>query len=192
MSWRFIQLHSLLLVGNPGKHVTIDKPIGRHPVYRQRMRVVPDPHKRNSGGFAPKDRMLSGELPPGARNALSHVDTISFDGKLSLVQVRIETGRKHQIRVHLQDRRTPVYGDDVYGLEVWNKRLSKVHKITRPLLHAYTLEIKHPITGELMNFRAPLPADMQKIIRTIWPQAPTEAPELFQEEVNKAQSDALK
>jgi 23S rRNA pseudouridine1911/1915/1917 synthase len=167
-------------VGNPGKRVTIDKPIGRHPIHRQRMRVVPDPHKRNSGGFAPKDRLVDGRPSSQAgRRALSYVDSIAFDGKLSMVQVRIETGRTHQIRVHLQDRHTPIYGDDVYGLADWNQRLSKVHQITRPLLHAYTLEVNHPITGDLMKFRAPVAEDMERIGRAIWPQADEERPDIF-------------
>lgn len=169
-----------ITVGNPGKRVTIDKPIGRHPIHRQRMRVVPDPHKRNSGGFAPKDRLVDRRPSSQAgRRALSYVDSIAFDGKLSMVQVRIETGRTHQIRVHLQDRHTPIYGDDVYGLADWNQRLSKVHHITRPLLHAYTLEVNHPITGELMKFRAPVAEDMERIGRAIWPQADDERPDIF-------------
>jgi 23S rRNA pseudouridine1911/1915/1917 synthase len=170
-----------ITVGNPGKRVTIDKPIGRHPIHRQRMRVVPDPHKRNSGGFAPKDRLVGGRSSSAqaGRRALSYVDSVAFDGKLSIVQVRIETGRTHQIRVHLQDRHTPIYGDDVYGLADWNQRLSKVHRITRPLLHAYTLEIHHPVTGELMKFRAPMAEDMERICRAIWPQGEEERPDLF-------------
>jgi hypothetical protein len=113
------------------------------------------------------------------RQALSLVDTIASDGKISLVRVRIETGRTHrkwhvcncmasaavalislahfpEIRVHLQDNHTPVYGDEVYGLSDWNARLKKAHGIERPLLHAYRLEIDHPITQQKMRFEAPL------------------------------------
>jgi 23S rRNA pseudouridine1911/1915/1917 synthase len=164
-------------VGNPGKRVVINKPIGRHPVHRQRMRVVPDPHKRDSSGMAPKDRILSPSK--GGRRALSYVDTLHFDQKLSMVQVRIETGRTHQIRVHLQDRHTPIYGDDVYGIADWNKRLSKTHGIDRPLLHAYRLEIDHPVTGELMVFLAPMAEDMKRIAQAVWPSGPEELPEIF-------------
>ena len=168
-------------VGNPGKRIVIDKPIGRHPVHRQRMRVVPDPHNRNSRGLAPKDRMIDNRPTSQTGRALSFVDTITFDGKLSLAQVSIQTGRTHQIRVHLQDRTTPVYGDDVYGLTDWNKKLSKTHQIGRPLLHAYTLELDHPITGERMAFRAPMADDMMKIVTAIWPQGKEERPDLFQD-----------
>jgi len=169
-----------ITVGNPGKRVVIDKPIGRHPIHRQRMRVVPDPHRKNSGGFAPKDRMVDTRSPSQAgRRSLSYVDAINFDGKLSLVQVRIETGRTHQIRVHLQDRHTPVYGDDVYGLSDWNKKLARTHQIDRPLLHAYQLEIDHPTTGERMKFRAPMAEDMRRIAKASWPQGDNERPDLF-------------
>lgn len=164
-------------VGNPGKRVTIDKPIGRHPIKRQRMRVVPDPHRKNSSGVAPKDR-LAAPVQKG-RRAISHVDTLAFDGKLSIAQVRIETGRTHQIRVHLQDRHTPIYGDDVYGIDVWNKRLLKVDGIERPLLHAYKLELDHPITRERMTFTAPMATDMKGIAQKIWPSGLDEVPEIF-------------
>ncbi len=158
-----------ITVGNPGKQVTIDKPIARHPIHRQRMRVVPDPHQRDSSGMAPKDRLLQPQSSSG-RRALSFVDTLAFDGQLSVVQVQIATGRTHQIRVHLQDRHTPIYGDDVYGLKDWNDRLFKTQQIRdRPLLHAYKLQIKHPVTGHVMEFRAPLAEDMLRVAKTICP-----------------------
>ena len=160
-----------ITVGNPGKRVTIDKPIARHPIHRQRMRVVPDPHQRDSSGMAPKDRLVqSSSSSQQGRRALSFVDTLAFDGQLSVVQVQIATGRTHQIRVHLQDRHTPIYGDDVYGLKDWNDRLAKTHQIRdRPLLHAYKLQIDHPVTGETMEFRAPLADDMLRVAKTICP-----------------------
>lgn len=69
----------------------------------------------------------------------------------------------------MQDRHTPIYGDDVYGLADWNKRLSKTHQIDRPLLHAYKLSLNHPITGELMEFTAPMASDMVTVANTIVP-----------------------
>ena len=172
-----------ITVGNPGKRIKIDKPIGRHPIHRQRMRVVPDPKTKNSSGYSPMERRnvntMSTSLSIAGRRALSYVDTKAFDGKLSVVEVKIETGRTHQIRVHLQDRHTPIYGDDVYGLTDWNKILSKKYQIERPLLHAYRLEIDHPITGEQMIFHAPMADDMTRIANIIWPQGKEERPELF-------------
>mmetsp|Transcript_42530 Transcript_42530/g.62125 ORF Transcript_42530/g.62125 Transcript_42530/m.62125 type:complete len:518 (+) Transcript_42530:147-1700(+) len=170
-----------ITVGNPGRGVVIDKPIGRHPKHRQRMRVVPD-HRNNAYGGRKSKVSNSGSmsLSQMGRRALSRVDTLAFDGKLSVVQVNIETGRTHQIRVHLQDRRTPIYGDDVYGLPDWNKRLSKTRNVNRPLLHAHRLEIDHPTTGERMVFTAPLADDMIQTADTIWPDGRLEQPNLFQ------------
>ncbi len=173
-------------IGNPGKKVVIDKPIGRHPIHRQRMRVVPDPTKMNSSGMTQQQRIALG-LTKGksaaqvGKNALSFIDTLAFDGKLSVVQVRIETGRTHQIRVHLQDRTTPIYGDGTYGFPDWNKRLDKSHNIRRPLLHAFRLELEHPITGQRMVFRAPMAADMKTIAAAIWPEGDSERVDLFEQ-----------
>lgn len=186
-------------VGNPGERVMIDKPIGRHPLYRQKMRVVPEPTtnpnhyfrrtriagmKKGASRTKKQNRKITTSTTTNTtsskgRRALSYVDTLAFDGKLSLVKVRIETGRTHQIRVHLQDRHTPIYGDDIYGLPDWNKKLKIKSKIQRPLLHAYRLEITHPITNEPLVFIAPLPRDMTSIATTIWPDGPIERPDIF-------------
>jgi 23S rRNA pseudouridine1911/1915/1917 synthase len=181
-----------ITVGNPGKRVVIDKPIGRHPIHRQRMRVVPDPHRKDSSGMSPQERQRlrittrsksilsrSASSFQSGRRALSHVDTLAFDGKLSLARIRIETGRTHQIRVHLQDRHTPIFGDDIYGIADWNQRLKKTHGIERPLLHAYRLELRHPITNEPMVFEAPMAHDMINIAKTIWADGPDKLPSAF-------------
>jgi RluA family pseudouridine synthase len=151
-----------ITVGNPGQNVVIDKPIGRHPIHRQRMRVVPAHRQRDPGSSS------------AGRRALSYVDTVAFDGRaLSLVQVRIATGRTHQIRVHLADRHTPIYGDDVYGRADWNQKLTQQLRkespegASRPLLHAYRLTVPHPVTGKTLHFEAPMPEDMQHILRGI-------------------------
>ena len=135
--------------------------------------------------MAPKDRLELSSMTPSqaGRDALSYVDTLAFDGKLSLVQVRIKTGRTHQIRVHLQDRHTPIYGDEVYGISDWNKRLFKAHGIQRPLLHAARLELAHPITGEHMVFEAPMDEDMIQISKSIWPEGPDELPSAFSDSI---------
>jgi 23S rRNA-/tRNA-specific pseudouridylate synthase len=154
----------------------IDKLIGRHRLHRQRMRVVPDASK--SRKLIDAIKKPSGSV--GGRNALSFVDTLAFDGKLSVANVRIETGcTTHQIRVHLHDRTTPIYGDDVYGFKDFNNRLLKSHGIARPLLHAFRLELNHPITNEPMVIQAPMAEDMQKITTTIWPEAENERAEFF-------------
>ena len=162
-----------ITVGNPGTAM-IDKPIGRHPLNRQKMRVVPEPTRRVARKMVP-----SPLVSKKGRKALSHVQSLAYDSKLSLVQVRIETGRTHQIRVHLQDRKTPIYGDDIYGIPDWNKKLAKSYDIHRPLLHAHKLEICHPVNGEKMVFQAPMPQDMSCVAQAIWNEGKLIRPELF-------------
>jgi 23S rRNA pseudouridine1911/1915/1917 synthase len=157
-------------IGNPGEDQWIDKSIGRHPLHRQRMRVVPNPSSSmSSRGQTRLTGSASTSIAKQGRPALSHIHTIHHDGKLSVVQVRIATGRTHQIRVHLQDHGTPIYGDDVYGLADWNKILSARRGITRPLLHAQRLEVDHPVTGEALVFEAPVAHDMMEVINAILP-----------------------
>jgi hypothetical protein len=100
---------------------------------------------------------------PG-RSARSHVRTVAFDGTLSCALVRIETGRTHQIRVHLQHRCTPILGDATYGTSEWNTRARRSHGVDRPLLHAYQTAFRHPMTGEDVCLTAPLPDDIMTLL----------------------------
>ena len=110
---------------------TIAAPIGRHPVHRKKMAVVPVPR----GRIARTDYRVRRELPGGAG---------------SIVECRLHTGRTHQIRVHLKHLGYPILGDVLYG---------GPRPPARPMLHAWKLGFTHPRTGECRDFCAPLPAD---------------------------------
>ena len=112
----------------------------------------------------------SGSTPLVGRTARSTVKTLAYDGRLGVVEVAIETGRTHQIRVHLQHRRNPVLGDDLYGNAQWNARAKRRWGIKRPMLHALRLEVAHPVTGAPLLFVAPVPKDMMGVVSSIWPQ----------------------
>lgn len=108
---------------------TIDLPIGRHPVERKRMAVV----QKNG------------------RNAVTHYKVLERFRANTLVEARLETGRTHQIRVHMSYIGHPLVGDPVYGFK-------KQHfKLKGQALHAMTLGFIHPTTKEYMEFNAPLP-----------------------------------
>jgi len=92
------------------------------------------------------------------KEAITHFRNLDYDGKLSLVHAKIDTGRTHQIRVHLQHLNTPILGDETYG----NKRANACYKTTRPLLHAYKLKFPHPITSQILELTAPIPEDFKK------------------------------
>jgi 23S rRNA pseudouridine1911/1915/1917 synthase len=81
--------------------------------------------------------------------AVTHVHVLKRNPKTTLVEVRLETGRKHQIRVHLAERGTPIVGDKVYG--------GGFNPIRRLALHGARLDFKHPNTKKLMHFEARYP-----------------------------------
>ncbi len=114
----------------------IENLIGRHPVDRKRMAIV-----EKTGKCAVTNYRL--------------VRTI---GPISLVECRIETGRTHQIRVHMASLGCPVIGDSLYGKGVLDRRLNPVP--ARQMLHAWKLVFWHPVKNERVSFESPLPADM--------------------------------
>lgn len=114
----------------------INAPIGRHPVDRKRMAVVKE----------------------HGRPAVTHFRILERLGEFTLVECRLETGRTHQIRVHMAYIGHPVLGDPKYGPP--NKRFA----IAGQALHARELHIWHPCTGQAMVFTAPLPSDMAAIL----------------------------
>ena len=112
--------------------LTVDRPLGRDPRRRTRQAV------RATGG----------------REAITHFRLLEQLGPVALVEARLETGRTHQVRVHLESAGHPVVGDPVYGMGRDPRGLS------RQFLHAYQLAFRHPMTGEDLRFESPLPADL--------------------------------
>jgi len=129
---------------------TVDAPIGRHPVERVKMSIRGD-----------------------GREAISHYRVLTRFRGHTHVRVQLETGRTHQIRVHLAHIKYPIVGDGVYG-----KRLSipkgttpkleaELRSFTRQALHAAQLEFDHPVTGKHVSCAAPLPKDMQTLLKAL-------------------------
>ena len=125
------------IVGGSG---TVEAPIGRHPSQRTRMAVV------GSG-----------------REAITHYSVERALADCTLVRCRLETGRTHQIRVHMAHIAFPLVGDPVYGKR---RCLNPVlQDFPRQALHATRLELIHPDSGELMSWEAPMPEDMRALIK---------------------------
>lgn len=107
---------------------------------------------------------------PGGRFAISHwrvLERISGShGKFSLLEVQIETGRTHQIRVHMQALGHPVVGDTLYGApqRIGSASAQPPLTLERNFLHAAELDLTHPITGKPLQFRAPLPPDLTELL----------------------------
>ena len=90
------------------------------------------------------------------KNAITNYRVISQNNLFTLVKVNIETGRTHQIRVHMRYLGYPILGDSVYGRKDNEKR---------QMLHAYKLEFIHPVTGRQMEFIGEIPEDFQKALK---------------------------
>lgn len=114
--------------------------IGRHPVNRQKMALL----ERGGKEALTRYRLLgAGELA---------------GRKVSLLEVRILTGRTHQIRVHMASIGVPVLGDELYG-----GARGVEHPVPRQMLHAWRLSLPHPANGRTMEFASPIPADMREV-----------------------------
>jgi pseudouridine synthase, RluA family len=118
--------------------ITVDKPIARNPKDRKKMAI-------NMAG----------------RHAVTHVRVIERIGQYCLIEAQLETGRTHQIRVHLSSIGHPLLGDEVYGT------FKQSFKLKGQVLHARILGFIHPETGEYMEFEAPLPDYFVKLIERL-------------------------
>lgn len=118
----------------------------------------PEPGGTVDAPIGPAEGSLAArEVRPDGRPARTHYKVLRACGPRSLVELELETGRTHQIRVHMAHIGCSLTGDFLYGTE--NRAL-----IARPALHSARLELAHPITGERLCFSTPLPADMAALI----------------------------
>jgi 23S rRNA pseudouridine1911/1915/1917 synthase len=112
---------------------------------------------------------MSGSARRG-KHAVTHWKVIGRYGPVTAVELRLETGRTHQIRVHLSEAGFPLLGDPVYGSSGRLTGLKDpilqalIRKLGRQALHARTLGFLHPISGEYQEFSSPLPEDMGRIL----------------------------
>lgn len=114
---------------------TIDAPIGRHPSHSWKFAVTRD-----------------------GKDSVTHYETLEAFAGASLLEIHLETGRTHQIRVHMSAMRHPCVGDPLYGSDpTLNEKLG----LSRQWLHAHKLAFTHPATGDWVQFESPYPADLQ-------------------------------
>ena len=150
------RIYRAICIGNvKDDEGTINLPIGRHPTDRKKMAVVRDPDRE-------------------ARDAVTHYRVLQrFAGRrewgnaFTYIECRLETGRTHQIRVHMAAKGHPLLGDEVYGGA--STPFGARHKslICGQTLHACELHLTHPTTGERMHFTAPQPPEMTKLLEIL-------------------------
>lgn len=125
---------------------TVDMPIGRDPKNRLRQAVIP---------------LVNGELRTGARRAVTHYCVEERFGRFTHITARLETGRTHQIRVHMAYIKHPLADDPLYGPK------TRAFGTDGQLLHAGVLGFVHPRTGAYMEFTSPLPAEFAAVLRKL-------------------------
>jgi 23S rRNA pseudouridine1911/1915/1917 synthase len=120
-------------------------------------------------GRHPKDRIRFSSKVKTGKRAITHVRPLErFGSHATYVSCRLETGRTHQIRVHLADNRTPILGDTLYGKPPKHPVLREAAEtLGHPALHARVLGFVHPMTGKTMRFEVPPPADFQLALTTL-------------------------
>ena len=118
---------------------TVDAPLGRHPQDRKKMAIV----------------------RTGGKRAVTHYRVLKRFGNYTYIECQLETGRTHQIRVHMASLGHPLLGDEVYG------RVKSPFKLEGQTLHAMVLGFIHPTTGEYMEFEAPLPEYFEKLLEKL-------------------------
>ena len=113
-----------------------------------------------------RTRFASTTVPGQGKRAVTHWRRLSLGQSSSLVECRLETGRTHQIRVHLAELRHPLINDGDYGRRPPPSSLIQwcATRSGRPILHAWRLQLTHPSTGERMTWMAPLPADVKQAL----------------------------
>ena len=123
---------------------TIDRPIGRHPTDRKKMAV----------------------MAPNAKEAVTHYKVLERFGNYTYIECRLETGRTHQIRVHMSSIGHPLLGDDVYAYKNEPERFLGVH-LQGQTLHAKTIGLVHPTKEIYMEWDAPLPEYFQELLKKL-------------------------
>ena len=120
---------------------TIDAPIGRHPHHSWKFAVTPD-----------------------GKDSVTHYETLEAFPRASLLEIHLETGRTHQIRVHMAAHRHPCVGDPLYGSD---PTLAARLGLTRQWLHAHELSFAHPSTGDWVTFASPYPPDLAHALEVL-------------------------
>lgn len=158
----------LLLVAKSDRaHLGLSEQIKAHSLSREYLALVHGNIAADSGtidapiGRDSKDRKKMTITDKNSRNAITHYFVLERFGKYTYIKCRLETGRTHQIRVHMSKNGHPIVGDDVYG------RKKEEFRLNGQLLHAYKVGFIHPVTGEYMEFERAVPKYFEDVLNRL-------------------------
>jgi 23S rRNA pseudouridine1911/1915/1917 synthase len=156
----------LIACKNDAAHQAIAKQLAEHSITRRYYALVYGDIKEDGTvnaplGRSPKDRKKMA-IVPGGKEAITHYTVKERFGNFTWIECRLETGRTHQIRVHMASIHHPLVGDDVYGPEK-----CPFKGLEGQVLHAYKLGFIHPRTGEYMEFESALPEYFEELLRKL-------------------------
>ncbi len=154
----------LMVAKNDKAHQSLAAQLEAHTILRAYRAIVLHNLKEDKGrivapiGRDPKNRLRMAVVPNGGRHAATNYEVLERFGSCTYIEARLETGRTHQIRVHMSHIKHPLLGDSLYGPEKNNSGA------TRQMLHAETLGFVHPTSGDRLEFHSPLPEDFQTVL----------------------------
>ena len=158
---------SLLICKNDKAHRILAEQLKDHSITRKYHAIVHGNLKEDTGtiiapiGRHPVDRKKMSTKAANGRRAVTHYEVLKRFGKFTYIECQLETGRTHQIRVHMASIGHPILGDEVYG------PAKCPYKLNGQTLHAKILGIRHPADGEYIEFDAPLPEYFEKLLKTL-------------------------
>ena len=159
----------LMIAKNDKAHESLAAQLKEHSVTREYTALVYDNIKEDSLtidepiGRDERNRMRNAVNGAAARNAVTHIKVLERFGRYTLVKAILETGRTHQIRVHMAYMHHPLAGDELYGPRRASSKIEGV-PVSGQLLHAGTLGFVHPSTGEYMEFHSDLPEVFEQVL----------------------------
>jgi len=162
----------LMIAKNDRAHESLAAQLKEHSVTREYTALAHDNIREDELtidapiGRDPKNRMRNAVNGAAARNAVTHIKVLERYGKYTLVKAVLETGRTHQIRVHMAYIHHPLAGDELYGPRRQSRRTGGV-EVRGQLLHAGTLGFIHPSTGDYMEFHSPLPEVFEAVLENL-------------------------
>jgi len=157
----------LMIAKNDKAHASLSQQLSKHSITRRYRAIVFNNIKEDEGtvdkpiGRDPKNRLRNAVTDMNSKHAVTHYKVLERFGAFTLVEAILETGRTHQIRVHMSYLKHPLLGDELYG-PAKNKL-----GVKRQMLHAGVLGFVHPSSGEYMEFESPLPDDFQKALERL-------------------------